>query len=192
MAWDESSGAKIIPKCIVWVRRGTLSAPFWCLCQKLSPSPLYFNKTLLHKSSEWSSLVSGPGLNSLPEARNPAFFIQQQLFILGTHLGSFRTRMLGALVRCSPSEHVFCCTLLTLRCACMNEWNTLEESEEPSSVVPQWSHTAYGRNLLGVCTDLPMPRGTQWLLWGIHQKWARRVYRTLLSRSNFSVSLTIS
>ena len=24
---------------------GTLSAPFWCLCQKLSLSPLYFNKT---------------------------------------------------------------------------------------------------------------------------------------------------
>ena len=26
---------------------GTLSAPFWCLCQRLSLSPLYFNKTLL-------------------------------------------------------------------------------------------------------------------------------------------------
>ena len=48
-------------------------APFWCLCQKLSLSPLYFNKTLLHKSSERSSLVSGPGLNSSPpEAKNPA------------------------------------------------------------------------------------------------------------------------
>ena len=35
-------------------------ASFWCLCQKLSLSPLYFNKTLLHKSSEWSSLISGP------------------------------------------------------------------------------------------------------------------------------------
>ena len=47
-------------------RGGTLSAPFWCLRQKLSLSPLYFNKTLLHKSSEWSSLVSGPRLNSSP------------------------------------------------------------------------------------------------------------------------------
>ena len=27
---------------------GTLSAPFWCLCQKFSLSPLYFNKTVLH------------------------------------------------------------------------------------------------------------------------------------------------
>ena len=35
-------------------------------------SPLYFNKTLLHKSSEWSSLFSGPGLNSSPlGAKNP-------------------------------------------------------------------------------------------------------------------------
>ena len=33
---------------------------------------LYFNKTLSHKSSEQSSLVSGPGLNSSPpEAKNP-------------------------------------------------------------------------------------------------------------------------
>ena len=52
----------------------TLSAPFWCLCQKLPLSPLYFNKTLLHKSSEWSSLVSGPGLNSPPGAKNPRVF----------------------------------------------------------------------------------------------------------------------
>ena len=49
--------------------------PFWCLCQKLSLSPLYFNKTLLHKSSELSSLVPGPGLNSSPPgAKNPSVF----------------------------------------------------------------------------------------------------------------------
>ena len=35
-------------------------------------SLLYFNKTLLHKSSQWSSLITGPGLNSSPpEAKNP-------------------------------------------------------------------------------------------------------------------------
>ena len=51
------------------------SVPFWCLCQKLSLSLLYFNKTLSHKSSEWSSLVTGPGLNSSPlEAKNPSIF----------------------------------------------------------------------------------------------------------------------
>ena len=70
--------------------------------------------------------------------------------------------MLGALVLSSLSEHVFCCALLTLRCACVNEQHALREaSEEPCSAVPQWSHTAYGRNLSGVYTDLPMPRGTQ-------------------------------
>ena len=42
---------------------GTLSAPFWCLSQNLSLPPLCFNKTSLHKSSERSSLISGPGLN---------------------------------------------------------------------------------------------------------------------------------
>ena len=48
------------------------------VCQKLSLSLLYFNKTLLHKSSEQSSLVSGPGLNSSPPgAKNPGAVIQQ-------------------------------------------------------------------------------------------------------------------
>ena len=63
-------------------RRGTLFAPFWCLCQKLSLSLLYFNKTLLHKSSDWSTRVSGPRLNSShPEAKNPkSFLVQQQHF----------------------------------------------------------------------------------------------------------------
>ena len=39
-------------------------------------------------------------------------------------------------------------------------------SEEPCSVVPRWSYMAYGKNLSGVYTDLPMPRGTQCLLRG--------------------------
>ena len=47
----------------------------------------------------------------------------------------------------------------------MNEWHALREaSKEPCSAVPWRSHTAYGRNLSGVYTDLPMPRGTQCLL----------------------------
>ena len=41
----------------------------------MSEAVLYFNKTLLHKSFEWSSLISGPGLNSSPlEAKNPSVF----------------------------------------------------------------------------------------------------------------------
>ena len=77
-----------------------------------------------------------------------------------------KVRMLGALALCSLSKHVFCCALLNLWCACVNEWHALgEASEEPCSAVPQWSHMAYGRNLSGDYTDLPMPRGTQCLLW---------------------------
>ena len=54
---------------------GYSSAPFWCLCQKFSLSPLYFNKTLSHKSSERSSLISGPRLDSSPPgAKNPGVF----------------------------------------------------------------------------------------------------------------------
>ena len=78
------------------------------------------------------------------------------------HLGGLsrilqdKVRMLGALVLCSPNEHVFRCTLLTLQCGCVNEWNALREgSEESCSAVPRRPHTAYGRNLSGVYTDLP-------------------------------------
>ena len=99
MARDDSPCANAISKCMLWVRglvpfwvlrhflslissllinfllntsKGALFQPPLCLCQKLSLSLLYFNKTLLHKSSEQSSLVSGPRLNSSPpEAKNP-------------------------------------------------------------------------------------------------------------------------
>ena len=50
---------------------GTLSAPFWCLCQKLSLSPLYFNK--IYYTKVLSDPVSGPRSNSSPlEAKNPS------------------------------------------------------------------------------------------------------------------------
>ena len=67
-------------------QEGTLSALFWCLCQKLSLSPLYFNKTLLHKSSEQASVVSDPGLNSSPpEAKNPGVFsFSNKLSVFGS------------------------------------------------------------------------------------------------------------
>ena len=76
-----------------------------------------------------------------------------------------KIRMLGALVLCSHSEHVFCCTLQSLQCACVNKWNGLcEAGEEPCSAVPWWPQTAYSRNLSGVYTNLPMPKVTQRLL----------------------------
>ena len=49
--------------------------PIWSLCQQLSLSLLYFNKTLLHKISEQSNFVSGLRLNCSPlEAKNPSVF----------------------------------------------------------------------------------------------------------------------
>ena len=72
-----------------------------------------------------SSLVSGPGLNSSPPgAKNPSVLRgSATTFHLGGLSGILqdKVRMLGALVLCSPSEHVFCCTLLTLWCASVNE-----------------------------------------------------------------------
>ena len=83
---------------------GTLSALFWCLCQKLSLSPLYFNKTLLHKSSEQSSLVSGPRLNYSPEAKNPrvfAWFSNKLSIPLGASVSEFSV-LETTLWNCSP------------------------------------------------------------------------------------------
>ena len=63
--------------------KGILSTCFWCLCHKLSLSLWYLNKTHYTKSSEWSSLVSGPKSNSSPlEVMNPsiAHGLQQQPF----------------------------------------------------------------------------------------------------------------
>ena len=58
---------------------GTLSVPFWCLCQKFSLSLLYLNKTLLHKISEWSSLITACGSKSSPpEAMNPGVIHSSQ------------------------------------------------------------------------------------------------------------------
>ena len=149
--------------------RGTLSTHFWCLCQKLSLSPLYFNKTLLHKSSEWFSLsLALDWILLLRRPRTPASLCDsEKTFHLGgsSRILQDKVRMLGALVLCSPSEHVLRYTLLTLWCSCVNEWNALHEAnEEPCSVVLRWPHKAYGRNLSGVYTDLPMPRGNQCLL----------------------------
>ena len=134
-------------------------------------SPLYFNKTLLHKAlSDQASSLAPDWILLLRRPRIPASLRgSATTFHFGGLSGILedKVRMLGALVLCSPSEHVFCCTLLTLWCACVNEWKALcEASEEPCSGVPWWPHTAYGRNLSGVYTDLPMLRGTQCLLRG--------------------------
>ena len=54
---------------------GALFLPPSDLCQKLSLSLLYSNTTFLQNSSEWSSLITGPRLNSSPlKAKNPGIF----------------------------------------------------------------------------------------------------------------------
>ena len=121
---------------------------------------LYYTKAL---SDQASSLA----LDWIPFLRRPRIPASFRGSAITFHLGGSsgilqdKVRMLGALVLCSPSKHIFWCTLLTLWCACVNEWNTLHKaSEELCSAVPQWPHMAYGRNLSGVYTDLSMPKGT--------------------------------
>ena len=121
---------------------------------------LYYTKALndqaLSLAPDWILLLRGPRI--LVSSRDSA-----TTFHLGGLSGILqdKVRMLGALVLRSLSEHVFCCALLTLRCACVNEWHALHEaSKEPCSAVPWWSHTAYGRNLSGViltcqCQEAP-------------------------------------
>ena len=88
----------------------------------------------LWESQFLGSLIRIPGvlLNSSPlEAKNPSIFCgSATTFHLGgsSRILQDKVRMLGALVLCSPSEHVFCCTLLTLRCACVNEWHSLHKA----------------------------------------------------------------
>ena len=125
---------------------------------------LYYTKALRDQASslapDWILLLQGPRILVYSRHSTTTFHLGGSSGILQD-----KVRMLGALVICSLSEHVFCCGLLTLLCACVNEWQALREaSKEPCSTVPRWSHTAYGRNLSGRYTDLPMPRGTQCLL----------------------------
>ena len=64
---NTSKGVFFLPPSGVYVSIGCL--------YRMSLSLSYFNKTLLHKSSEQSSLISGPELNSSPlEAKNLGVF----------------------------------------------------------------------------------------------------------------------
>ena len=125
---------------------------------------LHYTKAL----SDPASSLAPDWIRLLWRPRILASYLLATTFHLGGSSGILqdKVRMLGALVLCSPSKHVFRCTLLTPRCACVNESNALHEaSEEPCSEVPRRPYKAYGRNLSGVYTDLPVPRGNQCLLW---------------------------
>ena len=124
---------------------------------------LYYTKAL---SDQASSLAPAWILSSGGQESLHLCMIQQQLFIwVSSGILQDKVKMLKALVLCYLSKHVFCCALLKLWCACVDKWHALcKTSEDPCSAVPQWSHRAYDKNLLGVYTNLPMPRGTQCLL----------------------------
>ena len=125
---------------------------------------LCYTKALSDQASslapDWILLLRGPRIPVSSHDSTTTFHLGGSSGILQD-----KVRMLGALVLCSLSKHVFCCALLTLRCACVNERHALcEASKEPCPGVPRWFHKAYGRNLSGGYTDLPMSRGTQYLL----------------------------
>ena len=85
---------------------------------------LYYTKALSDQASslapDWILLLWGPRIpvSSCDSTTN---------FHLGgsSRILQDKVRILRALVLCSHSEHVFCCALLTLRCACVNEWHAL-------------------------------------------------------------------
>ena len=118
---------------------------------------LYYTKYLSIQASSWA-----PDWILLlwwPRILEPLHGLPTNFHLTG--ILQEKVRMLGALVPCSHSEYFFFCTLLTLWCACVNEWYTLHKARvEPCSAVLWWPHMAYGRYLLGVYTELPMPRGT--------------------------------
>ena len=105
-----------------------------------------------------------------------------------------KVRMLGAPFLCSLSKQSFCCTSLTVQCACVcvkTAWKRCgighEVRVEPSSAVSRWLVMTEGvlRGDLGVYTGLPMPRCNQspWKASG--QKWAKHMDKILPSRSPF-------
>ena len=119
-----------------------------------TPIKLYYTKALSDQASslalDWILLLQEPRIPVSSHDSATTFHLGGSSGILQNNV-----RMLGALVLCSLSKHVFCCALLLLWCACVNEWHALHKaSEDPCSAVPWWSHMAYGRNLSGVYTDL--------------------------------------
>ena len=146
-------------------------APFLCLCQKLSLSPLYFNKTLLHKSSERSSLVCSPGLNSSPpEAKNPVSYHSATTFHLGGSSGILQDKM-GLIIYVSlllltpeilslpfdPQDNAFLSWAHSYA-AFHNRSNCWVYGPLPSSSVkgiPWWTSPLQGKDFLQVCKYLP-------------------------------------
>ena len=80
---------------------------------------LFYNLIKLY----YTKVLSDQASSSPPEAKNPVVFrglaITFHLGVLSRILQD-EIRMLRTLVLCS-AKHIFCCTLLTLQCAFVNE-----------------------------------------------------------------------
>ena len=107
-----------------------------------------------------------------------------------------KVKTFRALVLYSPSKHILCFTLLNVQCACV--W-LIERNAQTNVKQELCPNLRFCGNLIRFMaesledyTDLLMSRGTQWLLRGSSQRWMKHVDWTLLSWSNFLVSLTIS
>ena len=129
-----------------------------------------FNKTLLHKSSERSSLVSGPGLNSSPpEAKNPASHRSATTLHLGGSSGILQDKM-GLIIYVSlllltpeilslpfdPQDNAFLSWAHSY--AAFHNWsNCWVCGPLPSSSVkgvPWWTSPLQGKDFLQVCKYL--------------------------------------
>ena len=158
---------------------------------------LYYTKALSDQAlslvTDWIFLLRGPRIPVSSHDATKTFHLGVSSWILQD-----KVRMLGALVLCSLSKHIFCCALLTLRCACVNEWYALGKASEESALL-FWMRCLIitegslkkGR-LVGGLYRPANAKDIQPSCEGSNQKWAKRVDRTLLSRSSFLVSLTIS
>ena len=98
---------------------------------------LCYTKALSHQASslapDWILLPWGPRIPASWRDSTTTFHLGGSSGILQD-----KVKMLGALVLCSLSEHIFCCALLTLRCAHVDEWHALcEASEETCFALPR-------------------------------------------------------
>ena len=76
--------------------RGSLSSPFWCLCQKHSLSLFIVINLLPHKSPEWPRLVSHSKTISSLEIINPTSFTVSYQYIMKWQLKKcYKERKVG-------------------------------------------------------------------------------------------------
>ena len=152
---------------------------------------LYYTKALSDQASslalDWILLLWRPRIPASLHGSAATFHLGGLFGILQD-----KVRMLGALVLCSPSEHIFCCTLLNST-VCLREWMKLTAWSKWGALLCSSMVTSYGlwqkpvRGLYRPANAKRHPMSPS----VTDQKWAKRVDRTL-SWSNFLVSLTIS